>query len=61
MEYFSGRRPRRWTQTAIDCYNKHCNCKNCHLNKLYFEIQGIKCRMKYYVIELVRLLGKPKK
>ena len=46
---------RRWTKSAIDCYNRGCVCKGCE----YQKILSCHCRMKLTVLELVRLLGKP--
>lgn len=50
---------KNWTQSAIDCYEIGCNCRNCNLNKIYFLKSEFKCRMKETVIELVRKFGKP--
>lgn len=61
MKEFKGRRPRRWNNTAKDCFYIHCNCNICNINKLYFEYSNLKCQMKYYVIEMFRLFGKPKR
>ena len=49
-----------WTPTAIDCYFLGCSCSKCSLYKIYFINNGIRCRMKDTVIELVRRLGVPK-
>lgn len=49
-----------WTPTAIDCYMIGCNCSKCYLNKVYFQNQFSKCRMKETVIELVRKFGAPR-
>jgi len=46
----------QWTETAIDCYKRHCICSGCLLK----EVLGDKCRMKQVVIQLVRDLGLPK-
>jgi hypothetical protein len=45
----------RWTQSAIECYNRGCVCKGC----IYKEIMDTPCRMKSAVIELVRKFGIP--
>ena len=44
---------RRWTELAIDCYNRHCICRGC-------VFQNIGCRMKSTVLGLVRTIGVPK-
>lgn len=59
LNCISKEKPKKWNQTAIDCFNKKCNCSICHLNKIYFEVRNIKCQMKYYVIEMLKLFGKP--
>ncbi len=47
---------RYWTQSAIDCYNRHCICSGCETGKII----GVKnCQMKKVVINLVRLQGTP--
>ncbi len=48
-------RPSKWTKSAIECYNKGCNCKKCNIP----DIVQTPCYMKKTVIELVRLYGKP--
>lgn len=48
----------KWTQTAIECYQRGCRCKGCFYEN-YFT-KG-KCQMKYTVLELVRQLGAPNK
>lgn len=45
----------RWTQTARECYEIGCNCRNC----LLYIILGYKCKMKQAVFELVRKFGAP--
>lgn len=48
---------RRWSPSAIDCYNRRgCVCDGC----LTGQIMEQRCRMKYAVIELVKTLGPPK-
>lgn len=47
---------RRWTQQAIECYTIGCRCSQCEMNEL---MKG-KCQMKHVVLELVRVLGRPK-
>ena len=49
--------PRKWTEAAIDCYNRGCNCTGC--NQLKFMDSA--CHMKKAVFELVRKFGKPPK
>ena len=46
----------RWTKSAIFCYKRGCNCRNCPIK----EIVETKCKMKYSVIKLVKNIGKPK-
>jgi hypothetical protein len=46
---------KRWTKSAIDCYNRGCKCSECE----YSKILTSPCQMKKTVIELVRVLGKP--
>lgn len=48
---------KRWTIEAINCYKRGCVCKNCPIPKMISS----KCFMKASVIELVRVLGAPKK
>lgn len=48
----------RWTPTAIECYERGCNCSTCPIQKY---IKSQKCQMKNTVIELVKILGKPNK
>lgn len=47
----------RWTESAIDCYERGCICKGC----LMTRILETRCLMKTTVIALVRKFGKPKK
>ena len=49
---------RRWTQTAIDCYKRGCNCEGCFYTD-FFNKSSQKCHMQASVLELVRVLGKP--
>jgi len=49
---------RRWTQTAIECYKRGCNCEGCFYTD-FFNNSSQKCQMKASVLELVRVLGKP--
>lgn len=46
---------RRWTKTAVECYQIGCICKNCSL----YEILGEHCMCKGAVLELVRTIGIP--
>jgi len=50
---------KKWTQTAIDCYELGCTCSKCNLYKIFFSKNNCKCKMKETVIELVRRLGIP--
>lgn len=54
---FKGRTFEKWTESAIDCYERGCVCEGCFM-KLVLETR---CVMKATVIELVRRFGIPKK
>ena len=45
-----------WSRTAIECYERGCNCYGCDIQLLISE----PCQMKKAVIELVKLYGVPK-
>ncbi len=47
----------RWTQGAIDCYNRKCVCRNCHVKSLIAD----GCKMKAAVLYLVSKFGIPPK
>jgi hypothetical protein len=47
----------QWTQTAKECYDRGCVCKECPIKDLI----ETHCFMKTAVIELVRKFGKPPK
>ena len=49
MEY------RRWTQEAINCFNRGCVCSGCIIK----NIMQTQCKMKQTVIELVKRHGVP--
>ena len=49
---------RRWTQAAIECYQRGCRCSGCFYND-FFAGSSQKCQMKYTVLELVRTIGRP--
>lgn len=49
----------RWTQSAIDCYQRGCICEGCPIYELIFKNRGYKCQMKAAVIESVRIFGAP--
>lgn len=49
---------RRWSVSAVECYERGCVCENCRIFPEYLHKQ---CRMKLVVRELVRVLGAPKK
>ena len=49
---------RRWTKTAIDCYQRGCVCESCYYND-FFKDSPQRCQMKATVLELVRVLGIP--
>lgn len=44
-----------WTPSAIECYERGCNCKGCPIKAMI----ETKCMMKSAVIEIVRNIGKP--
>lgn len=48
----------KWTPTAIECYERGGVCLNCPIQQY---IESGKCQMKYRVIEIVKLFGKPNK
>lgn len=50
---------RRWTQTAIDCYNRHQKQGSCEGCELYNALESGQCKMIPTIIELVRILKKP--
>ena len=50
---------RRWTQTAMECYGRGCRCSGCFYND-FFAGSPQKCQMKHTVLELVRVIGRPK-
>ena len=47
---------RKWTSTAVFCYKRGCNCKDCPIQEIIEE----ECQMKYSVMMLVKNIGKPK-
>ncbi len=47
-----------WTQTAIECLLRGAVCEGCYYNNRFEHTQ--KCHMKTVIIELTRILGKPK-
>ena len=47
----------RWTIDAINCYKRGCVCEGCPIQNLISS----KCFMKASVIELVKVLGAPKR
>lgn len=48
---------KQWTDGAIFCYNRGCNCDGCFVKDL---IESQKCEMKSAVISLVKKLGIPR-
>lgn len=48
----------QWTLDAIMCYNRGCKCKGCFFEDFFSK--PLTCQMKFSVIGLVRLLGRPK-
>lgn len=49
---------RRWTQAAVECYQRGCRCSGCFYND-FFAGSPQKCQMKHTVLELVRTIGRP--
>ena len=47
----------RWTQSAVDCFNRGCVCSGCPT----YELIGKRCQMKNSVRLLVRKFGNPPK
>ena len=45
-----------WTEDAILCKLRGCNCKGCKFDELH-AIHG--CRLKKHVLNLVKTIGKP--
>lgn len=45
-----------WTEGAIYCYKRGCNCQGCYVK----DVLETRCRMKSAVFELVRKFGSPK-
>ena len=46
-----------WTPSAIDCFERKCRCKGC----FYSEILETTCKMKYTVIQIIKVKGLPPK
>lgn len=44
----------QWTESALECYERGCNCQNCDIPK-----PSDKCCMKTFVLLLVKTLGNP--
>lgn len=55
LKYRPRNREYIWTQQAIECYERGCNCDGCYIK----EVLETRCVMKAAVIELVRRYGKP--
>ena len=49
----------RWNETALECYKRGCVCLGCKYSSDYFTLSGRRCRMKFAVVELVKMLGIP--
>lgn len=47
---------RYWTESAKECYERNCICKNCDIFPKRF---WSKCKMKSYVLALYTKFGKP--
>lgn len=57
---------RRWTPTAIDCFERGCICQGCFYSTFFSKQEyatqsetNKKCQMKAAVLELVRVIGIP--
>lgn len=48
---------RRWNRTAEECYKIGCNCQRCPIYEHYFKGSKETCKMKGFVIEMVRRFG----
>lgn len=46
-----------WTPSAVDCYERKCRCNGCILA----EILETPCKMKYTVIQIIKVKGLPPK
>ena len=57
----SERLTRRWTETAVECYQRGCVCRGCEIFEKYFSKSKNSCKMKTCVLELVRKHGAPQK
>ncbi|MEW5970239.1 MAG: hypothetical protein AB1706_10255 [Pseudomonadota bacterium] len=47
----------RWTEDAINCYNRGCQCQGCFYHDFFSGNQ--KCQMQNSVLELVKRFGPP--
>ena len=45
----------KWTQQAIDCYNRNCRCTGCFIN----EKLETPCQMKVIIPKIFAKCGKP--
>lgn len=57
LSHVPAKKYRRWSQDAINCYNRGGVCRGCPILDI---IEG-NCYMKAAVMELVRVLGAPPK
>lgn len=51
-----------WTEDAILCKLRGCNCKGCKFDELHaisYENKKHGCRLKKHVLNLVKTIGKP--
>lgn len=46
--------PRKWTKSALECYELGCRCTHCPINEIIHN-----CKMKYTVFRLVLQFGAP--
>lgn len=50
---------KRWTKIAEECYFRGCACRGCYYEEFFLK-SNQRCKMKATVLELVKVLGKPK-
>ncbi|MBR1753824.1 hypothetical protein IJ732_03225 [bacterium] len=47
-----------WTEQAIECYDLHCNCKECSISKGHYSFV---CQMPKILDQLIKTCGKPER
>lgn len=50
-----------WTDTAVQCYERKCNCKNCPIIKGLETVKEKNCMVKYFVPKLIEQFGIPQR